>query len=138
MVLVEVGPVQHRKDVSYTANTGVLSLSSGSPSYSPETRTLTCISTGGPVTSVTWKKGSMSLPLSSTIYLQSQRVVQDTASSIYHNLLFINSNEIRDFNDMYSCRVSNSRGDSVRQTVVKRKFKKKKKKKISIVSDCYS
>ena len=86
-------------------------LSPDSLSYSFVTRTLSCISSGGPATTVTWTKESMSLLSSSTTHIQSQRVV-DTITSTYHNLLFINSRDIRDYNATYGCTVSNSRGNS--------------------------
>ena len=80
--------------------------------YSPSTSTLTCISTGGPVTSVSWRRDGVPIPSNSSTYTQSQIVV-DTATATYHNLLSINSSNIRDYNGTFSCRASNSRGSSI-------------------------
>ena len=100
---------------------GIPILSSESPSYSHETRTLTCISSGGPVTSITWMKGGVPISASKLIFLRSQRVM-NTVASTYHNLLSINSNALSDYSGTYSCRVSNSRGNSMMSTTISCKF----------------
>ena len=88
----------------------------GSPSitsvlYDRENTTLTCTSTGGPPTSVTWRKNG--IPVNNTLYQQSQRVV-DTETATYKNVLF--NNNISNFVGTFSCEVSNVRG-TVQDTV---------------------
>ena len=80
-------------------------------SYSHSSRTLTCISTGGPANSVTIRKDGVTISPSSPSHQQSQRVV-DTANATYHNLLSITSSDIRDYSGSFTCTVSNIRGSS--------------------------
>ena len=80
-------------------------------SYSRPSRTLTCASTGGPATNVTWRKDGVIISPSSPSYQQSQRVV-DTTTATYHNLLSITSSDIRDYSGSFTCTVSNTRGSS--------------------------
>ena len=82
----------------------------GSPSitsvlFDRESTTLTCTSTGGPPTSVTWRKNGV--PVSNSLYQQSQRVV-DTESATYENLLF--NDDDSNFVGTISCEVGNVRG----------------------------
>ncbi len=65
---------------------------------------MTCISTGGPVTNLTWNRSGGS-------YSQS-KIIVDTVSATYHNLLYISSNTLSDYTGIFSCTVSNSRGSS--------------------------
>ena len=81
----------------------------GSPSitsvlFDRDNTTLTCTSTGGPPTSVTWRKNGV--PVNTSLYQQSQRVV-DTETATYVNLLF---NVISKFVGTFSCEVGNVRG----------------------------
>ena len=80
-------------------------------SYSCPSRTLTCVSTGGPATKVTWRKDGVIISSSSPSHQQSQRVV-DTTTATYHNLLSITSSNIRDYNGSFTCTVNNTRGSS--------------------------
>ncbi len=65
---------------------------------------MTCISTGGPVTNLTWNRSGGSY---------SQRtIIVDTVSATYHNLLYISSNTLSDYTGIFSCTVSNSRGSA--------------------------
>ncbi len=77
-------------------------------SYNTTTGVVTCISTGGPVTKLTWNRRGES-------YSQS-KVIVDTASAMYHNLLYISSNTLSDYTGIFSCTVRNSRGSSSRAT----------------------
>ena len=86
-------------------------------SYSPSNRILTCVSTGGPATTVTWRKDDDLIPLNSSTYTQSQ-VVMDTITATYHNLLSINSSDPRDTSGTFSCNVSNTRGNSMELSVL--------------------
>ena len=67
--------------------------------------TLTCTSTGGPPTTVTWRKDGQ--PLNETLYEQSQRLVNSEAAA-YENVL--SSNNIANFVGSFTCAVSNARG----------------------------
>ncbi len=71
-------------------------------SYNTTTGVMTCISTGGPVTNLTWNRSGGS-------YSQS-KIIVDTVSATYHNLLYISSNALSDYTGIFSCTVSNSRG----------------------------
>ena len=91
---------------------GVYPVTSGSPSitgllYNRSTLTLTCTSTGGPATAVTWRKNGAVVEVDGTIYHQSQRVV-DTRTATYENIL--SSSVAANFIGTFSCTVTNSRG----------------------------
>ena len=99
---------------------GVYPVNSGSPSitslvYNPSTLTLTCTSTGGPATTVTWRKNGAVVEVDGTTYDQSQRVV-DTRTATYDNVL--SSADIANFVGMFSCSVNNSRGGSDRSAAL--------------------
>ena len=70
---------------------------------------LTCTSSGGPATSVTWRKNCAVLP-NSAIYQQTQTVTQ-TQTATYQNTLVINST-VTDHDGVYTCSVTNARGYS--------------------------
>ena len=80
-------------------------------SYSHPSCTLTCVSTGGPATNVTWRKVDVIISPSSPSHQQSQRVV-NTSTATYHNLLSITSSDISDYSGSFTCTVSNTRGSS--------------------------
>ena len=67
--------------------------------------TLTCTSTGGPPTTVTWRKNGVLVD--NSIYEQSQRLV-DAESATYHNILF--NDDVANFVGAFTCEVSNVRG----------------------------
>ena len=77
------------------------------------TTTLTCTSTGGPPTTVTWSKNGVLVD--DSLYWQNQRVV-DTETATYENTL--SSDEIHNFIGTFTCEVSNVRGTAQEQTVV--------------------
>ena len=81
--------------------------------FDRESRTLTCTSTGGPATTVTWTKdGAVITP--STTHQQTQMIV-DTVEGIYQNTLTIAQSVTGDnLYGLYSCMVENSRGSSNR------------------------
>ena len=87
-------------------------LSSITLSYSYSSATLTCKTTGGPASIVTWSKDSVQIPSSSSTYQQSQRV-KNTTTSTYLNLLIINSTNVSDYSGSFSVNVSNDRASSV-------------------------
>ena len=68
-----------------------------------------CVSTGGPVTNLTWNRGGRS-------YSQS-KIVVDAVSATYHNLLSISGNAaLSDYTGIFNCTVSNSRGTTYMTT----------------------
>ena len=69
------------------------------------TTTLTCTSTGGPPTTVTWRKNGTLVD--DSLFQQSQRVV-DTENATYENVLF--NDDITNFKGIFTCEVSNARG----------------------------
>ena len=81
--------------------------------FDRESKTLTCTSTGGPATTVTWTKdGAVITP--NTTHQQTQMIV-DTVGGIYRNTLTI-AQSVAGHNlyGLYSCMVENSRGSSNR------------------------
>ena len=70
-------------------------------------RTLTCISSGGPVTTAIWTRED-NRPFQST---QKEELI-NIETATYHNLLTITGNNIRDYSGRYICRVGNDRGSS--------------------------
>ena len=80
-------------------------------SYSHTSQTLSCTSSGGPATNVTWRKDNVIIPLTSSTHQQSQRVAEEV-TSIYYNLLSITSSNIEDHSGTFSCTVENNRGSS--------------------------
>ena len=102
---------------------GVYPMDSGSPSitgllYNRSTLTLTCTSTGGPATTVTWRKNGAVVEVDGTIYHQSQRVV-DTSTATYENTLSSTTNV--NFVGNFTCSVSNSRGNANQSKVLRGK-----------------
>ena len=99
---------------------GVYPVNSGAPSitglvFNRSTLTLTCSSTGGPATTVTWRKNGAVVEVDGTTYHQSQRVV-DTTTATYDNIL--SSADIANFMGTFTCSVSNSRGGSDRSATL--------------------
>ena len=72
--------------------------------YDKNSTTLTCTSTGGPPTTVVWKKNNV--PVNMSIYQQSQRLV-NAETATYKNVLF--SNDITNFMGPFTCEISNAR-----------------------------
>ena len=83
-------------------------------SYDRASHTLNCVSSGGPVNTVTWRRNSVAITLSP---YQLEQSLVDAVTSTYHNLLTIRSGDIEDFIGSFSCIISNSRGSSVTQTL---------------------
>ena len=81
--------------------------------FNRESRTLTCTSTGGPATTVTWTKdGAVITP--NTTHQQTQMIV-DTVGGIYQNTLTIAQSVTGDnLYGLYSCMAKNSWGTSNR------------------------
>ena len=94
---------------------GVYPMDSGSPSitgllYNRSTLTLTCTSTGGPATTVTWRKNGAVVEVDGITYHQSQRVV-DTTTATYENFLVLSRNPDK-VTGNYTCFVGNKRANA--------------------------
>lgn len=73
--------------------------------------TLICTSTGGPATSVTWKRNQTYLRTDGIAYQQSQ-IITDTQNAEYRTELTLSMTSIEDFDTTYECIVENSRGSA--------------------------
>ena len=82
--------------------------------FDRESRTLTCTSTGGPATNVTWRKDGFAIDLNQG-YEQTQ-IVTDTISGTYQNMLTIAP--LVAIGNTYSCSVENSKGISSTANVI--------------------
>jgi hypothetical protein len=82
--------------------------------YESSSQTLTCTSSGGPATSVTWSRDNTPLVVDGTIYQQSQ-VIIDTNTATYQNTLVVQGSP----EGVYVCTISNTRGNDSAQHMVK-------------------
>ena len=71
--------------------------------------TLTCMSSGGPATTVTWMKENQILHIDGHIYRQKQRIVNRTLAT-YENILY--SDVAANLVGGFACIVKNARGGS--------------------------
>ena len=83
----------------------------GSPSvtsllFDRNTTALVCTSTGGPPTTVTWRRND-ALVADGSLYWQTQ-IAMDSVTATYENIL--GADEIKDFTGTFTCEVSNIRG----------------------------
>ena len=90
-------------------------------SVSTDGLNLTCTSSGGPATSVTWRRNCAVLP-NNAMYRQTQTVTQ-TQTATYQNTLVIDST-VTDHDGVYTCSVTNDRGYSNGATGVGGKLQK--------------
>ena len=77
------------------------SLVISSLTYNTTSGFITCISTGGPATTVTWSRSGSSY--------QQSKIVVDPITATYHNLLTFTSSQISEYSGTFNCTVSNSR-----------------------------
>ena len=85
--------------------------------YDDQSRTLNCTSTGGPATTVTWRKDGVMITLSAT-YQQTKSLV-DQANGTYQTFLAIDpSLQYSRVVGTYNCTVENDRGGSSETVVV--------------------
>ena len=85
--------------------------------YNDQSRNLICTSTGGPATTVTWRRDGVVITLSAT-YQQTKRV-GDPVAGTYQTVLTIDSSLDKDsIVGTYSCTVENDRGNSSETVVV--------------------
>ena len=101
---------------------GVYPVNSGSPFitgllYNQSILTLTCTSTGGPATIVTWRKDGIVVEVDGTTYHQSQRVL-NTRIATYENTMHMSGSADTKIVGNFTCRVSNSRGSGNRSIVL--------------------
>ena len=78
--------------------------------YNGTTRSLTCTSTGGPATTVTWRKDGAIITVSAA-YQQTNLVVTNATTGTYETVLTIDQS-VNDILGRYSCTVGNTRGTS--------------------------
>ena len=76
--------------------------------YNSSKNTLTCTSTGGPATNVTWKRDGVVITLNAT-YQQTKTIV-DSKASTYQAVLTIDPSV--SLGGTYNCTVENIRGES--------------------------
>ena len=85
--------------------------------FDDQSRTLTCTSTGGPATTVTWRRDGDVITLNAT-HQQTKRLV-DPVNGTYQTVLTINSSVGQsDIVGTYNCTVENVRGESSKTLVV--------------------
>ena len=68
---------------------------------------LNCISTGGPVTTVIWRKNNQQLSIDGVDYQQTQIIV-NSENAEYRNILY--SNNAGNLVGVFTCIVQNARG----------------------------
>ena len=79
--------------------------------FNSSTNTLTCIFTGGPATTVTWRRDGVVITLNAT-YQQTKTVV-DPVEGTYQTVLTIDSSVGQSHTvGIYNCTVENARGGS--------------------------
>ena len=98
------------------------SINAGSPNvtgltFDDQSRTLTCTSTGGPATTVIWRRDGVVITLNAT-HQQTKRLV-DPVNSTYQTVLTIDpSVDQSDIVGTYNCTVENDRGESSGTVIV--------------------
>ena len=78
--------------------------------FSDQSRTFICTSTGGPATTVTWRRDSSPLVVDGVTYRQTQTVT-DATTATYQNVLTI-AQSVTNIYGVYRCIVGNARGTS--------------------------
>ena len=79
--------------------------------FDDQSRTLTCTSTGGPATNVTWRRDEVVITLNDT-HQQTKRIINNVTST-YQTVLTIDSSvSWSDIVGTYNCTVENVRGES--------------------------
>ena len=88
---------------------GALNITNLTFTFDGESRTLTCTSTGGPATTVTWRRDEAVITLSAT-YQQTQIMI-DATTGTYQAVLTLDKS-VGEYDSNYSCSVQNIRGTS--------------------------
>ena len=104
---------------SYIREDFYLYIHAGSPNvtslnFNRQSSTLACTSTGGPATTVTWRKDGVVLTLNAT-HQQTKSLV-DAVVGTYQTMLTIDPSVGQ--SGLYNCTVENDRGESSRTVVV--------------------
>ena len=85
--------------------------------FDDQSRTLTCTSTGGPATTVTWRRDGVVITANAT-HQQTKRLVH-TVNGTYQTVLTIDpSVDQSNIVGTYNCTVENDRGESSETVVV--------------------
>ena len=77
--------------------------------YDEDARTLICVSTGSPPTTVSWMKDGVSLYIDRSTY-QLAQTVTDRFSSTYSNVLTVSETAPNGIAGTYTCTISNDLG----------------------------
>ena len=77
--------------------------------YDKDTQTISCISIGGPVTSVTWKKDDLSIDEKDQWYDFSQKLLHSYNSTHIINRLTISTKTV-EASGVYTCTIENAKG----------------------------
>ena len=77
--------------------------------YDKTSQTITCASTGGPATDVTWSKDNENIRLSMGGLYEHSQIIINTTTAIYENRLRI-SDKSSGVAGNYTCQVKNSKG----------------------------
>ena len=67
--------------------------------YDPKSGVITCISMGGPATSVSWNRNG-----------KTNQVISNFNNATYMNKLIINGSSLEDYKGIFNCTVRNTRG----------------------------
>ena len=92
------------------------SLSSDELTFDPSSHTASCVSSGGPVNTVTWSRNGDPITSSTSSYQLSQSLTSGVTSTFLHTLT-ITGGDAEDYNGTFSCTVSNSRGPAPVQSL---------------------
>ena len=77
--------------------------------YDRTSQTITCTSTGGPATDVTWSKDNVNITLIMGSLYEHSQIIINTTSATYENRLRI-LDKSSEAAGTYTCEVTNSRG----------------------------
>ena len=77
--------------------------------YDRTSQTITCTSTGGPATDVTWSKDNVNIGLSMRDLYEHSQIIINTTSATYENRLRI-LDKSSEAAGTYTCEVTNPRG----------------------------
>ena len=92
------------------------SLSSEELTFDPSSHTVSCVSSEGPVDTVTWSRNGDPITSSTSSYQLSQSLTSGVTSTFLHTLT-ITGGDAEDYNGTFSCTVSNSRGPAPVQSL---------------------
>ena len=77
--------------------------------YDRTSQTITCTSTGGPATDVTWSKDNVNIKLTMGDFYEHSQIIINTTSATYANRLRI-VDKSSEAAGNYTCSITNSRG----------------------------